>query len=63
LIIADEPTSALDEHHQAEFLRLLIAQTRSSKATLCMVSHQRGFASLFDRLVEFSVLNSIEHVV
>ena len=63
LIIADEPTSALDEHQQAEFLSLLIAQTRSSKATLCMVSHQRGFASLFDRTVEFSALNSLGHVV
>jgi putative ABC transport system ATP-binding protein len=51
LIVADEPTSALDEAVQQEFLSLLIAQVRETKATLLMVSHDSRLCGHFDQVV------------
>lgn len=51
LIVADEPTSALDEDAQNDFLRLLIAQVRTTGASLLMVSHDSRLAGHFDQVI------------
>ncbi len=54
LIIADEPTSALDSDARADFMHLLFDQVARSGAALLMVSHDRGLAENFDRVVSLS---------
>jgi putative ABC transport system ATP-binding protein len=58
LIIADEPTSALDAEHREDFLQLLFAEARQSKATLIYVSHDPQISHLFDRELNLLKLNS-----
>ena len=60
LIIADEPTSALDASTQSTFLELLFAQTRESKSSLMMVSHDARLAPQFDRVVQMSEIAKSE---
>src|SRR5699024_7463100 len=57
LIIADEPTSALDADRQRGFLELLLEECGASDATLLFVSHDRGLAGQFDRVLDLPTLN------
>lgn len=59
LIIADEPTSALDENRQAEFIDLLLDQTKESGATVLFVSHNQRLAAHFDRSISLPDLNTM----
>jgi putative ABC transport system ATP-binding protein len=54
IIVADEPTSALDDDRQLDFLNLLFSQIDTTKATLIMVSHDRGLARHFTRVVQIN---------
>jgi len=57
LVIADEPTSALDTERQADFMALLNAETVRTGAALLMVSHDKGLAGGFDRMLDLTELN------
>jgi len=57
LVIADEPTSALDTERQADFMTLLNAETVRTGAALLMVSHDKGLAGGFDRMLDLTELN------
>lgn len=52
LLICDEPTSALDADSRAAFIELLFAQCAASGCTLLLVSHDRGLAQGFDRVLD-----------
>lgn len=58
LVIADEPTSALDADSRQKFVRLLFEECRRLKATLVFVSHDGSLASMFDRAIDLTVVNS-----
>ena len=60
LLVADEPTSSLDEERQKDFLDLLLERTRDRRMTVVFVSHNRQFASAFDRSVSLSELNEVQ---
>jgi putative ABC transport system ATP-binding protein len=51
LIIADEPTSSLDDKNQQNFLDLLFSEVEENHASLLMISHNRGLAENFDRII------------
>jgi putative ABC transport system ATP-binding protein len=57
LLIADEPTSALDTDTRERFLDLLFGALRVNGSTLLFVSHDRGLAPAFDRVIELKALN------
>ena len=57
LIIADEPTSSLDEAAKAEFLALLLSQSKKVGAAVLFVTHDRTLAVHFDRVVSLSEIN------
>jgi putative ABC transport system ATP-binding protein len=57
ILIADEPTSALDAERQADFLQLLLHESRSSGSTVIFVSHDRRLATHFSREVSLSDIN------
>ena len=54
IVVADEPTSALDTDTQDAFLALLFAELDRTRASLLMVSHDRGLAGRFDRVVRLA---------
>ncbi|MDR2935268.1 MAG: ABC transporter ATP-binding protein [Candidatus Adiutrix sp.] len=58
LIIADEPTSALDAEHRLDFLRLLIQECESARASLIFVSHDQSLARIFNWHVRLAELNT-----
>ena len=51
LILADEPTGNLDSANAHDVLALLISESRTSNATLVVVTHDRSIASAADRVV------------
>lgn len=57
LVIADEPTSALDTDRREAFVRLLFEECAEAGAGLVLVSHDRGLAPLFDRVVHLPAVN------
>lgn len=57
LVIADEPTSALDTDRREAFVRLLFQECADAGAGLVLVSHDRGLAPLFDRVVHLPAVN------
>jgi len=54
LILADEPTSSLDDINCVEVLNLLLEQSKSSGATLVIVTHDGRLKSLFDNKIELT---------
>lgn len=60
LIIADEPTSSLDSDARERFITLLLAECRTSSATLIFVSHDTSLRSQFDRQISLAEINSAE---
>ncbi len=60
LIIADEPTSALDSENRDRFIELLNEQRQAFNTALLFVSHDAGLARHFDRVDEFSALNTAQ---
>ncbi|MEO9969234.1 MAG: ABC transporter ATP-binding protein [Hyphomonadaceae bacterium] len=58
LIIADEPTSALDSENRDRFIEVLDTQRRRFNSSLLFVSHDRGLAKHFDRVVDLNTLNN-----
>jgi putative ABC transport system ATP-binding protein len=58
LIIADEPTSALDADTRDRFIDLLSREAQKTNAALLFVSHDGGLASLFDRALDLSEINT-----
>ena len=58
LIIADEPTSALDSDSKDRFMQLLFERVKSQNSTLLFVSHDNSLSSYFDRVYDFSEINS-----
>ena len=54
IVVADEPTSALDTDTQDAFLALLFAELDRTRASLLMVSHDRGLQGRFDRVVRLA---------
>ncbi|MEM9053839.1 MAG: ABC transporter ATP-binding protein [Pseudomonadota bacterium] len=58
LIIADEPTSALDADTRDRFIELLSEEAGQSGAAMLFVSHDASLASLFDRAIDLSRLNT-----
>lgn len=59
IVIADEPTSALDADARHDFLALLFQEVQAVDATLVFVSHDRGLASGFDRVIDLSEINRV----
>lgn len=57
LLIADEPTSALDADARGAFLELLLGECTAAGTTVVFVSHDRGLAPLFDRVVSLADIN------
>ncbi len=62
LIIADEPTSALDADARETFVSLLFDECERAGSTLLFVSHDRSLATLFDRSVDLSDINTAGEV-
>ena len=60
LIIADEPTSALDSENRDRFIEVLDTQRRNFNSSLLFVSHDRGLAKHFDRVVDLNTLNNVQ---
>jgi putative ABC transport system ATP-binding protein len=58
VILADEPTGNLDPANKFVVLDLLLDYARESSATLLTVTHDRELLDRFDRVVNFSDLNS-----
>jgi putative ABC transport system ATP-binding protein len=58
VILADEPTGNLDPANKFVVLDLLLDHARESGATLLTVTHDRELLDRFDRVVDFSELNS-----
>jgi putative ABC transport system ATP-binding protein len=56
-VIADEPTSALDTDRREAFVGLLFQECADAGAGLVLVSHDRGLAPLFDRVVHLPAVN------
>lgn len=52
LIIADEPTSSLDEDRKNNFVKLLMKQSKETRATCLFVSHDQSLAKHFDQSLE-----------
>jgi putative ABC transport system ATP-binding protein len=50
LIVADEPTGNLDSQTARAVMELLAAQARAGK-TVLLVTHERDFSELFDRVI------------
>jgi len=53
VILADEPTGNLDPANKRILANLLIDHATRSKATLLVVTHDRDFLDVFDRVVDF----------
>jgi putative ABC transport system ATP-binding protein len=60
LIIADEPTSALDTDTRDGFLSLLIRESKKQNSTVLFVSHDKGLAKHFDRVVDLREINQVD---
>lgn len=60
LILADEPTSALDEDAKSAFVALLGRECAAAGSALLFVSHDRSLAPHFDRVEDFSRLNTAD---
>lgn len=54
LILADEPTSSLDDVNCFEVLNMLMEQSKSSGATLIIVTHDGRLKSIFDNKIELT---------
>lgn len=57
IIVADEPTSALDADLRDAFVKLLMRECEENNTTLIFVSHDRGLARYFDRVVDLQKIN------
>lgn len=53
IVLADEPTGNLDPVNAERIVRLLLAETRRSNATLIMVTHDHSLLPHFDRVIPF----------
>jgi len=53
IVLADEPTGNLDPVNAERIVRLLLAETRRSGATLIMVTHDHSLLPHFDRVIPF----------
>lgn len=58
VILADEPTGNLDPANKFVVLDLLLDYARENGATLLTVTHDQELLNRFDRVVDFSALNS-----
>jgi len=58
LIIADEPTSSLDADRREAFIQLLFSECTREANTIIFVSHDTDLATLFDRTIRLSDINS-----
>jgi putative ABC transport system ATP-binding protein len=54
LILADEPTGNLDSQNSNEVISLLKAASKRYQQTILMITHNRGIASLADRVLQVS---------
>jgi len=53
IVLADEPTGNLDPVNAERIVRLLLAETQRSGATLIMVTHDHSLLPHFDRVIPF----------
>ena len=53
IVLADEPTGNLDPMNAERIVRLLLAETRRSGATLVMVTHDHSLLPHFDQVIPF----------
>ncbi len=53
IVLADEPTGNLDPVNAERIVRLLLAETQRSGATLIMVTHDHSLLPYFDRVIPF----------
>ena len=51
LVLADEPTGNLDDENAAAVSRLFVELLRPARKTLLLVSHDRAFAAIADRVL------------
>mgnify|MGYP001116832233 CR=1 FL=1 len=56
LILADEPTSSLDDVNCVEVVNLLLEQSKSTGATLIIVTHDGRLKDMFENRIELSPL-------
>jgi putative ABC transport system ATP-binding protein len=61
ILIADEPTSSLDADHREAFIQLLFNECDRIETTIVFVSHDMGLEDLFDRTIQLSDINAVEH--
>jgi putative ABC transport system ATP-binding protein len=54
LILADEPTASLDSVHGEQVMRIFRELVDRDFVSICMVTHDTRWLSLFDRLVEIN---------
>lgn len=60
IVLADEPTGNLDPVNAERIVRLLLAETQRSSATLIMVTHDHSLLPHFDRVIPFAQF--LEHI-
>lgn len=53
IVLADEPTGNLDPVNAERIVRLLLSETKRSRATLIMVTHDHSLLKYFDRVIPF----------
>lgn len=58
ILLADEPTGNLDPTNKRKALDLLIRHSRESQCPLLVATHDHDLLPGFDRVVDFSTLNS-----
>jgi len=61
LILADEPTGNLDPATKQKTLDLLFGQAESNGQTLVCVTHDMGILDGFDRVIDFSDFQVLDH--
>ncbi len=61
LILADEPTSALDDKNSYRVVELLKNQTKSTKSSLIIITHDKRLKSEFTNAINLSRTNSLTH--
>ena len=54
IVLADEPTGNLDPENADKIVRLLLAETTRSGATLVMVTHDHSLLPHFDQVIPFA---------
>ena len=55
VIFADEPTSSLDDYNTQKVMELILEQTKQTKSTLIVSTHDKRIKKYFSKITEMSL--------